>query len=461
MTNWLPEMSDHAGPRYRAIADALEIAMRSGRVLPGTRLPTHRELAWRLKVTVGTVSRAYAEAERRGLITGEVGRGTFVRPLGRTLPPGPTAASPAADFVDLSINRPRAPDEARRFAEALEQIAHAPDLDRLLDYHPHAGHPADRDAGARWIARSGPAAASAEIIVTAGGQHAMACVLSAITRPGDAVAVEALTYNGMRSLATHLHLRLVPLVMDEQGVLPDALDAACRAGPVRAAYLLPTLHNPTTATLPVERRQALAEIARRNGVLLVEDDIYGFLVENPLPPLASFAPEHAFYLTGMSKALMPGLRIGYVRAPADHIDRIAAAVRSTVYSATPLMARMASLWIDDGTADDLVAAKRAEARRRQEMVRDLFARQDYRSDPAAAHVWLMLPEPWRAEDFAAAAHRRGVGITPAAAFSVARQAPNAVRVCIGTPPTLDELSRGLTGIAELLRESPEPYLSVV
>lgn len=462
MTNWLPDLQTRPGPRYRAIAEALAEDVRRGALPPGTRLPTHRDLAWRLKLTVGTVSRAYAEAERSGLITGEVGRGTYVRGA----PVSPLAFHvelPETDeFIDLGVHRPRAGGEAALLAAALAELATDPELGALIEYQPHAGRAADRAAGAAWIARSGALATAPEqVVVTASGQHAMAVVLAALFEPGDGLAVEALTYPGIRAAASLLHLKTVPVAIDEHGALPDALAAACGNGRVRAFYTLPTLHNPTTATMPLERRRELAQVAQRHGVLLIEDDVYGFLVERPLPPLASLAPEHGFYLTSTSKSLVPGLRIGYAHCPRALVDRVAAAVRATTYTAPPLMARIASRWIEDGTADRLVAEKRAETGRRQALARRILTGQRYRTAPEAAHLWLELPEPWQAETFAAAARRRGVGVTPAAAFAAGRQVPRAVRICIGTPPSLAALERGLTRLAELLAAAPEAYLSVV
>lgn len=461
MTNWRPDITQHRGPRYRAIAAALAADVQQGRLAPGMRLPTHRDLAWHLKVTVGTVSRAYAEAERRGLIIGEVGRGTYVRPLREAEPAEKFWDAGAGGLIELSINRPRAPSERAAMTQALERLASAPDLEALLEYQPHAGRAADRAAGAAWLARGGLATRPEQVVVTASGQHAMFCVLAALARPGDTLAVEALTYSGIRAVASLLNLRIVPLAIDEQGVLPEALTAACRAGPVRALYTLPTLHNPTTATLPLERRHALVAAARQHGVALIEDDVYGFLVAAAPPPLAALAPELGFHISSASKSMMPGLRVGHVHAPADHVERIAAAVRASTYAAPPLMARIVTRWIEDGTADRLVREKREEMAARQALARERLARCDLRTDPAAAHLWLMLSEAWRAEDFAAAARRRGVAITPAAAFAVNRQPPNAVRVCLGTPATAAELDRGLAIIAELAAEAPEPYLSVV
>jgi DNA-binding transcriptional MocR family regulator len=370
--------------------------------------------------------------------------------------------SQSGDFVDLGVHRPRASNEASLLSAALADLARDPELATLMEYQPHAGRPAERAAGAAWIARSGALAALPEqVVVTASGQHAMAAILAAIAEPGDTLAVEALTYPGIRAAASLLHLKIVPIALDEHGLLPDALAAACRAGRVRALYTLPTLHNPTTATMPLARRRELAEVARRHEVMLIEDDVYGFLVEHPLPPLASLAPEHAFYITSTSKSFVPGLRVGYAHCPPAQVERVTAAVRAMTYSAPPLMARIASRWIEDGTGDRLVAEKRAETARRQTLARHVLARQSYHTAPEAAHLWLALPEPWQAEAFAAAARRRGVGVAPAAAFAVGRQVPRAVRLCIGTPPTALALEQGLTRLAELLAAAPEAYLSVV
>jgi DNA-binding transcriptional MocR family regulator len=224
---------------------------------------------------------------------------------------------------------------------------------------------------------------------------------------------------------------------------------------------MPTLHNPTTATIPVARREALAEIARRHDVALIEDDVYGFLLDAPLPPLAHYAPERGFYVTSTSKSLMPALRVGFVHAPLRKVEAIAAAVRATLYSAPPLMARIVVRWIADGTAARLAEEKRAEIRRRNSTARRILAGTGSLGDPAAPHLFLTLPEPWRADDFVAAARRCGVEIIPAAAFAVARQPPEAVRICLGAQKNAERVEQALGRLAELLASTPERYLSVV
>jgi len=471
MTIWQPDLTHRIGPRYRAIADALMTDVREGRLRPGDRLPTHRDLAWRLGVTVGTVSRAYDEAQRRGLIAGEVGRGTFIQPLTPLVPvdPGPTRPAsdpmpdqtpPAGGLINFSNNYPVPGAEARLLAGTLRDIAAEADLGELLRYQPHGGRSAGREAGALWLRRAGIDADPERLVITGGGQHALATVLAATTNPGDTAATEALTYPGVRAACHQRHVRLEGIAMDEIGILPDAFAAVCRATPPRVLYLTPNLHNPTAGVLPLDRRKAIVEIARAHDVTIVEDDVYGFLIDAP-PAFVTLAPERSIYVTSLSKSTAPGLRIGYVLAPRDRYDRLAAAIRSTIWMAAPLMVEIATRWLQDGTIAQLAAAKRQEATRRQSLARQVLGNR-YTSQPSAYHLWLPMPEAWRAEDFATEARRRGVGVTASSAFAVMRHGiPQAVRLCLGAPADIATVERGLRVIADLLREQPDSCLSVV
>jgi DNA-binding transcriptional MocR family regulator len=252
--------------------------------------------------------------------------------------------------------------------------------------------------------------------------------------------------------------------MDEHGLLPDALAAACRTGSPRALYCLPTLQNPTTAMMPEARRREIAAVARQHGLLVVEDDVHGHLPEKPLRPLAAHLPELAVYLNGTSKSLAPGLRVGFIAAPQALVSRLGGAIRGTTWMAAPLMAEIAARWIEDGTADTVLARMRKETAARQALATRALSGARYDAHPAAFHVWLHLPEPWRADAFAAAARARGVMVAPAAAFAVASGSgraqrgapPQAVRVCLGAVRDRGELERGLRVLHGLLQAAPEP-----
>ncbi|MGF1609691.1 MAG: PLP-dependent aminotransferase family protein [Kiloniellales bacterium] len=460
----MPNLEARSGPRYLAIADALAGDIAQGRLKPGERLPTHRDLGWKLGVTVGTVSRAYAEAERRGLISGEVGRGTYVRDLGsqqsHTIL---TESAAGAETVNLNFAFPPPDGLEPAIGPTLEALARDPLLPSLLDYSPHAGLERHRAAGAEWIGRSGLQVTADRVVVTAGAQNAILVSLAATTRPGDRVACDQLTYSGMQVVARLLGLRLEGLPSDDHGMRPDAFEAACRHGDLKAVYLVPTVHNPTTVTMPLQRRRALAETARAHGVAIIEDDIFALLAQQPVPPpVSSLAPDCSYFLTSLSKTIAPGLRIGYVAGPPGARDRLAAAVRAASWAATPLTAEIATRWIGDGTADRIMAARKAEAAARCEIALRILGRWQPACPPGSIFLWLPLPEPWRASDFALAAQRRDVAVTPAEACAVGRpDVPAAVRVSLGPPRDRIELERGLRALARLLESGRAQALEAI
>ncbi|MDZ5647557.1 PLP-dependent aminotransferase family protein [Nitrospirillum sp. BR 11828] len=445
---WLPDISQRPGPRYRAIAAALRDDIDSGALPIGAKLPTHRDLAWRLGVTVGTVTRAYAEAERGGLIGGEVGRGTFVRDPRPAEVPGDDSG-----IIDLSVNALTQHPNEDRLRQALASLAERNDLSGLMQYPPVNGSARHRQAAALWIEQTtGLTVDPSRVLPTAGGQNAMHLALAAITRPGDSLLVEQLSYPAVKPLAGLLDLRLVPVAMDGEGLLPDALEQAADAHGAHALYCMPRLHNPTTVTQGAERRRAVMAACRRAGIRVVEDDVYGFLADGPdLPPLAALDPERVLFLTSLSKNLMPGLRTGFLLCPPPLIDRVRTLLRATLLGVNPLGAELAAEFILSGAALESATQRRTLVADRQAQARRLLP--GATSDPACPHLWLSLPEPWRREDFARALLSRGVRVTPADAFAVARgDTPHAVRVCIGGVERTDLLDQGLRTVAALLAE---------
>lgn len=464
MTMWKPDLAARSGPRYLAIAEALERDIAAGRLAPSTQLPTHRDLALALGVTVGTVSRGYAAAKQRGLITGEVGRGSYVRSA-------PTRDLPV-DFrdmerglVDFTLNIPPSAEGgaiSARAAAALAKIAARTDLDAALGYQPPAGSKRHREAGARWIARTGLAAQAGNVLVCCGAQHAMTVLFSVLTQPGDTVLCEELTYPGMKALANLLHLRLQGIAMDADGVRPDAFASACRTRAARILYCIPTIQNPTTATMSETRRREIAEIATQHGVRIVEDDIHRSMLPDGPPTVTAFAPRLGFYVADTSKSILPGLRISYVLSPPEWVERLTIAVQATTWMASPLSAEIATSWIDDGTVDRIIAERRGEAEARQRIAREILGAFPYLAHPLGYHLWLSLPEPWHTERFVAEARRRGVGVTSAEAFMAGRGvAPSAVRLGLGAARDRAELERGLKVLADLLATPREAYQSIV
>ncbi len=446
---WSPELAT-AGPAYLAISRALEADIRSGRLAEGARLPTHRALAGALGVNVGTVSRAYAEARRRGLVTGEVGRGTFVRSsTGPVL--APRTPNGVDGVVDLGVNVPLA-EPGPDLRAALRALADRDDLADVTGYGEPAGSARARAAGARWLRHNGVQAAPDEIVVCNGSQHGILVALAALAGPGELVLAEALTYPGFRAAARLLGQRVRGVATDAHGLVPEALEAACAERP-RLLYCTPALQNPTAAVLPAERRVAIAEIARAHDLAIVVDDVQAGMLDDSGPSFASLAPELTITIGGVSKLLVPGLRTAFVAAARARVARLAEVVWATTWVASPIGAELAAGWIEDGTADRLVAARREEMRVRERLARQVLRGLAIRMQPGAHHVWLELPGGRDAGDVAAQLLRAGVVVSPAERFLAAPgPAPQALRVSLSGPRDLPSLRRGLEAIAALVAD---------
>jgi DNA-binding transcriptional MocR family regulator len=449
LMTWTPRALRSDLPVYLALADTIAEDIAAGRLRPGTQLPTHRELAQLLDVDLTTVTRGYAEARKRGLLLGRVGRGTFVR--GSV----PALGSSDADAVaDLSLNLPPQlePDlPAQALTATLDELSRSLDVGSLLKYHDSAGMELHRQAGALWVSQRITDPDPAKLVVTNGAQHAISVLLSTLASPGDVVLTEALTYPLFRSAAEHLSLEVRGIEMDEDGIRIDAFRRACRAG-ARLLYLTATLHNPTTISMPSSRRAALARVAREFDVRIIEDDVYGILVDDAPAPLGTHAPERTYFVSSLTKAVAGGLRIGYVLCPtAADAERVAAGVRVSTWMAPPLMAHIASRWIRSRTAREILRANRAEATRRQAVATRLLSGFKWHATRFSYHGWLELPEGWTTAEFVARARRARVAVTPGDAFAVSgRWEPPAVRLSLTATRDRDALEDALTRVARLL-----------
>lgn len=458
MTSWTPSIDGRPGPRYAAILDALEEAVRTGVLVEGDRLPPQRDLAESLDVSLGTVTRAYTEARERGLLKATVGRGTFVRSGAGSDEGGPPAQLDR-ELVDLSLlTAPILEEEGwrDRLEGAGSALAARSDLEDLLGYRSHRGTPRHRRAAAAWIERTGMPTSPGQVLLAGSAQHAAVAALSVLTRPGDTVLAEALTNPGLKDAASWLHLRLHGLPCDEEGLRPEAFEAACRSGLARVLYTMPTYHNPTTRTMSEPRREEIAALAAEHGVSVVEDGVHALLSDEAPSPLVDRLPDLGYFVNSHSKTMSPSLRVGYLRAPAGAHEELDRALRATLWMVSPLLAEVVSAWIEDGTADGILEAKRSEARARQILAGEILPDGSFEAGPTSHHLWLRLPERWRAEAFEREARRRGVALSLPSAF-VAGQVttPRAVRVSLGAARSRDRLREGLEVLRKLF-ESDRP-----
>ncbi|MFF7705905.1 aminotransferase class I/II-fold pyridoxal phosphate-dependent enzyme [Pseudomonas sp. NPDC007930] len=421
-----------AKARYKQVVDHFKAAIRSGALAPGTRLPTHRQLAAEQGLALATASRVYAELEAMGLVSGETGRGTFVREL--ALPPGLGIEQQTVPqgMADLNFNYPTLPGQAEQLRAALRQLAAAGDLEALLRYQPHAGRPSERATVARYLRGHGVPAQAEQVVISNGAQHGLAISLMSRLRAGDVVAADALTYSGFKVLAQALGLEVLAIPAGAHGPDLNALAQACRGRPVRALYCMPTLHNPLGWVMPLAARMQLVALAREHDLALIEDAAYAYLAQQPPAPLAQLAPERTLYVSGLSKSVATGLRIGFVAAPAQWVPALERMVRATTWNAPGVLTAIACAWLEDGSVARLEAHKRADAQARQRIARAVFDGLAYLGHPAGYFIWLPLAEDARADQVAMALLREGIAVATAEPFAVGPQVPRALRLALGS-----------------------------
>ncbi|HBW2142464.1 TPA: PLP-dependent aminotransferase family protein [Klebsiella pneumoniae] len=433
--------------RYKAVVDRYAQAIRSGQLPAGSRLPTHRTLAAGERISLATATRVYRELEEMGLVSGETGRGTFVRDL--SLPPGHGVDQQvvAADVVDLNFNYPSLPDQGDALREALRQLAMAGDIDSHLRYQPHAGRLAERDIIARHLTCQHFAPDAENVLIVNGAQHGLAVTVMGLLRPGDVVAVDALTYSGFKVLAALYHLELAAIPCRPEGPDLQALQTLCQQRRVRAVYTMPTMHNPLGWVLNTGQRQALADLARQHDLLIIEDAAYARLVSHPPPPVVSYAPERTVYVTGFSKNIATGLRVGVVISPPRYRPEIERAIRATTWNTPTLISSLICAWIEDGTVARFETQKRQDARQRQQVAREVLCGLPVVSHPDSYFVWLPLGEESRADRLANALMKRRISVSTAEPFCVSTTIPQALRIALGSVP-FDSLRPALLSVRD-------------
>jgi len=459
MGDWRPKIEFGEGFIHQRIVQALEADIAAGVLAPDTRLPTHRRLAETLGVGVGAVTRAYAEAEVRGLITARVGRGSFVaRPPERL-------SGPSDGPINLGLNLPPSAAAESQLSDTLTRLRRRGDLMDHLDYGPPGGFESHRRAGAAWLGVTAdwPDLDWRRLICCGGAQQAIAVSLAACIRPGEALIVEEATFTGVKVLAAHMNYRIIGARLDPEGLTPDGLDEAAARSGARAAYIQP-LQNPTARIMSLERREAILDVARRRGLMIVEDDLYSAYARDvDATPLARLAPDLVFYVNGLSKSLTPGLRIGYCLPPlgGEWSEKALDALRAIAFGPPGMSGLVAAQWIEDGVAMDILGAHRAELGARTRLIlRALGAVAEHPANAAATHFWLPMSE-LEAERVAARAQREGVLVTPPQAPQTPGSREHGLRVCLGGPPNRAVFEEGLRRLARALNAAPDRAFAVV
>lgn len=442
MTGWEPTFPQSEKPLCDAIADEIEAAIASGRLRPGDRLPTHREMAQRLQVGIGTVTHAYSIARDRGLLAGEIGRGTYVLSSGATGRPFEHELGfllPERDFADA-------------LRAALATLARRPRLSEALMDAESLGAPRVREAAAEWMRWCGLEADPARIIATSGMRQITHVAINELVETGQVVACEQLSWSS--GLARIYPGRFVGVPLDTEGIIPDALDEVCRNHPVRMLLCNPSLHMPTSAVMSQRRREQVAEVCLRHNLWLLEDDPGGPLIRDEVRPLANLLPDQAIYCSDPSPLVHPGVRACYLHLPPSLVERVARVFQACVGRGSHLEHEVMRLWFEDGTAQRLMQVRRVDYQGRQRVASKALKGLSYQTHPSDSDIWLRLPESWESREFSKAAREHGCHVDPGHDYEVTEGAGrHGVCLHLGTD-SLTDLPEHLAALRSLVtRES--------
>ncbi|WP_166359861.1 PLP-dependent aminotransferase family protein [Pseudomonas akapageensis] len=444
---WTPQLLDDAQPRYLALVDAIARAIENGELKVGERLPPQRRLAWNLGLNPSTTMQAYREAARRHLVSGEVGRGTYVlagskeATLFRLKHPGERPA-----LIDLSTNVPvtdESNEDVESALQALLRNGHARDLQHYLTAEDLQ---LGRLHGAAWLQTRGLSVPTRNILLCAGAQQGLFTVLLSLCQPGEPVLVEAFTAPGIKAACRQLRLPVHGVALDRHGIVPDDLDRMARATGAKVIVLTPTLQNPTAATMTLQRQREVAEVVRHHDLLVIEDDVYGGLANRA--PLSTVLGRHGLLVTSLSKTVAPGLRLGWIVADPDVLQRIDPHAQATHWSVSPLCLNIACQWIENGTAQRRLAWQTEEVTQRWRLARKILGAALYETDTPSPHIWVTTTQSSMA--LAQACRAAEVDVVPAEVFAVKPSDTQAIRISLSAARSRAQLKLALERIAEAL-----------
>lgn len=447
--SWKPDLSNLAGPKYIALAEQLENDIKSGRLKAGTKLPPQRELADFLDLNLSTISKVYKLCGQKGLLSASVGNGTYVS--------SDAAADPVllcgkedSQIIEMGAIVPFVTSnlKVRQYTESLMK---KPDALSLFSYGSPEGTKRQREAGVTWLRKSGFDTDIEQIVLAAGGQNALMAVLGACFESNDKIGTETLTYTGVKTAAKLFGIHLLPVRSSHREMTEEGIRYAAQNENIKGLYVIPDYQNPTAHIMSLETRKMIAKVANEENLLVIEDGINNLLEENPMPPIASFAPEQTVYIASLSKTISPGLRTAFVHVPAKFHEKLVTTLYSMNISISPLLATVSAALIEDGAADEILAERRRGLAERNLIVDELLHGFVLPGGLTAPLRYVRLPEHFTGKSFEICAKQAGVEVYGAERFSVGNKIPEkAIRISVTTPPTLEVLTDGVKRLRALL-----------
>ena len=460
---WIPEL-DPKLPKYRALYQAIRQDIDAGVLKVGQRLPTHRFLAEALGITVGVVTKAYAQAVREGLLQSRVGSGTFVGPQNNGYSPFPQEARAAAGIMDLSVSVvPPNPRRSDALGEAMAAISQ--DSERLFEgvqYQHAEGELQARHAMALLMGLCGMPVEPSELMLTLGGQHGLALSCDVLLKAEGHLAAAEMGYQGIVGLARLKGLKLVSIPMKGGHMDVTAIESRARQQRIDAIYVTPELHNPTGGTLSQWERERLVLLAEQFNFWIIEDVVHTAIGVDKPDFLYQLSPDRVVTVFSTSKLLAGGLRVGAIRVPESHRMQFSLAMKSHSWMVPPMMGQVVTHWMESGEPEKLLQWQRQEVIARQALAQRYLGRWlAHVPDAGCFFVWLNVDKPNTAAGLTLKLMEHGIKVGVGAPFWIGNgPAPETIRVCLSAARTRDELENALRRIAHIMAIQPEEFETV-
>ena len=446
---WKPTLNREDRPIYQALAKQLESDIKEGRLVPGTKLPPQRELADYLDVNLSTISKSFKLAELKGLISATIGSGTYV------------SYDAISNAYLLSEEKPKhlielgamLPDRVSYgpLHDLLQSMLQESDCARWFGYSRPGDSIWQKDAGVKLLKYAGIETTREHILLANGGQNAITATLAGLCQHGDRIGVDHHTYPGLKTAAAMLGIQLVPIRSETDEMSPEALLYACKNENIKGLYIIPDYQNPMTYTMSIETRKAIAEIAIKYNLFIIEDGMYHLTQDKVLPAVATYAPEHSIYIASLSKSMAPGLRLAYVAVPFKFLDSTRKALYNLNISVSPLLAELTARAIVSSQLENIVELHKEETKARNQLVNHYLDKDNCIGGETGIFRWLHLPNHYTGDQFERIAAAQGVQVYSGRRFAVGNVAPaNAVRLGICAPETKEELEKALIILKKII-----------
>lgn len=449
--SWKPDLSKITGPKYIALAELLERDIKNGKLKAGTKLPPQRELADFLDLNLSTISKVYKLCEQKGLLSASVGNGTYVS-SDATADPVLLCGKEDSHMIEMGAIVPFVTSNLK-VKQYTESLMKKPDALNLFSYGAPEGTKRQRTAGVTWLQKSRFYTDIEHIVPAAGGQNALTAALGAFFECGDKIGTEPMTYPGVKTAAKLFGVHLLPVQSYNNEMTEEGIRYALQNEHIKGLYVIPDYQNPTAHIMSLEARKMIARVANEENLIVMEDGINNLLEENPMPPIASFAPEQVVYISSLSKTVSPGLRTAFIYVPDKFHEKLVTALYSMNISISPLLATVSASLIEDGVADEIIAERQKGIKERNLIINKILEGFVTPSELTAPLRYIQLPEHFTGKSFEICAKQAGVEVYGAERFAIGNKSPEkTVRISVTTPLSLEVLEDGVNRLRKLLQQ---------